>query len=67
MMMMGSRGEQTSDVKKSRYELLWDATKLTSHGVLIAVSEDVNFLPCFLDFLCIFCVVPEKIKNGSTH
>ena len=49
-MMMGSRGEQTSDVKKSRYELLWDATKLTSHGVLIAVSEDVNFLPLFLDF-----------------
>jgi len=40
MMMMGSGGEQTSDVKKSRYELLWDATKLTSHGVLIAVSED---------------------------
>lgn len=57
---MGSTGEQTGDVKKSRYELLWDATRLTSHGVLIAVSEDVNFLPLSLDFLYFFlCVVPE--------
>ena len=64
--MMGNRGEQTSEVKKSRYELLWDATKLTSHGVLIAVSEDVNFLLLFIDFLCIL-VWFQKNKNGSTH